>query len=275
MKYSVFSILIALANISMAAPLWNMDMENMPASQPPVIQAATKGSFNAYPQKYTNANSANKIEVTSNFTANGLTLSGKSLVFIKTATDDQELTLIGHTEDYVAWTDYQLSFDLLADTRNTGQPLNVRLTTSSSSTNVGDLIFHMDGSLILRSTLAEGSGLSLAGVWDPSKINTIVIQVNSETNTLSTFINGLSVGSLLLDLTDPLTNPLGVNRIRFRNNSSNQLYRYGFGIDNIVTSNTLDAIPEPSTWSLLSVAGVALVFCYRRRAANRVAALSR
>ncbi len=266
MKYSICSALLLLTNLGMAAPLWTIDMEAMTASQPPVIQAtATSGVANSYPQKYTNAASENKIEVTSNFTANGKTLSGKSLVFYKPAVGDQELTLIGNSLDYTRWTDYQLSFDLLMDSRNTGQPLNIRLTTTESNFNIGTLIFDMNGSLLLGSSLKEGDGLTLSGAWNPADINHVVIQVNSEAKTLSTFINGNFVGSLALNLADIDNQPLGVNRIRIRNNSANQRYSYGFGIDNIVTSTTLDAIPEPATWSLLSAVSVALVLYRRRR----------
>jgi len=263
MKIRPLYLLILSASLSPAAPLWDIDFDDMTAGSAPTLSSSQAGVVNTSPTTLTNTGATNTILVTSNFSANGKTLAGNSLAFVKPVSGTQEITLTGNAADYQASTNYQLSFDLLVDNRNLGQPLNLRLTTDNTNVSVASLTFDMAGSIILSSNLSS-TAMTLTGAWDPSAINSVVVQVDAATKTVFTLIDGALVGQMSLDLAGA-ANPLGVGRVRFRSNSTNQLYSYGLAVDNIVTSTTLSPIPEPGSLALVALGAVAAGGIWVRR----------
>jgi hypothetical protein len=257
MKIRPLLLLIISASASTAAPLWDIDFDSMTAGSAPSLQnPALPGVVNTMPTSLNNSDSTNTVLVTSNFSANGKTLTGKSLAFVKSVSGTQEVALIGNSADYSVNTDYQVSFNLLADSRNVGQPFNLRLTTDNTNVSVASLSFDMAGSIILSSNLSSTAAMTLTGAWDVNAINSVVVQIDASTKTVFTLIDGRLVGQMSLDLAGT-TNPLGVGRVRFRSNSTNQLYAYGLAVDDIVTSTTLSPIPEPGPLALVALGAIA------------------
>jgi len=266
MKIQPLYLLILSASLSPAAPLWDIDFDDMTAGSAPSLQSpALPGVVNTNPTTLTNTDATNTILVTSNFTANGQTLAGNSLVLVKSVSGTQEVAMVGNAADYQANTNYQVSFDLLVDSRNLGQPLNLRLTTNDTNTSVANLTFDMAGSIILSSpTLSSVGTMTLTGAWDPNAINSVIIQVDAASRTVFALVDGELVGQMFLDLAGE-ANPLGVGRVRFRSNSTNQLYAHGLAVDNIITSTTLSPIPEPMPLALAALGVAAGALLTKRR----------
>ncbi len=268
MKTRLFSSGFLLSSLvfATASPLWQLDLSEMELNQTPQVQAATAGTVNTQPQAVTDttANVNSFIHVVNDFGAHGLTLAGRSILFQKAALGAQEVGFLGAIEDYTTWNDYELTFDLLVGTGISGQPLNVRMTTNSANTSVAALTFDMNGTLLLSSSF-NATTLSITNGWNPTGINQIKLQIDSQQQKALAIVNGIFVGELALDLADPETNPLGVGRIRFRSNSNNQLHTGGFAVNNLTTSLTLSPIPEPGTVSLLMMGTLAGIGLWRKK----------
>lgn len=258
-SFMMLSGLLLISGPLNAVPQWILDFSSVTSGDPPPTAAYQNGVVNTLGQSI--LNNDNQLTVQSTFTIGSASLSD-AMVFSKTDTQGGvEYALITSATDFTAGASYRVDFNILLPAFNTMStvPFDIRMTPGGpggSFQSLGNILFLNNGSVTLDSSYANSQGFSDS--WTPETVHSVSLRYDGGANIFSAYIDDSLVGSLTLDQALLPDNPLGVERVRFRAQGSNEFFFFDpIGISDVV------AVPEPS-YAVLITSLIVMLFIWRR-----------